>query len=190
MSNQHEQSEDTGLVPYLEEQASREIRKVWHEERWFFSVNDVIGLLTEAPKPRMYWADMKRRIQDEGFVEVLAKCQQLKMRAPDGKERLTDAADTETMLRLIQSIPSPKAEPFKQWLARVGVERLAEIEAPERAADRMRQLYRQRGYSEEWIRAASKHRRPRGVDWGVARTRSDGGSRFRYPHGDSSHRNV
>jgi hypothetical protein len=137
----------------LDEQASERVRKTWHEGRWWFSIIDVVGLLTDAPKPRQYWFDMKRRIDDEGFAELSAKCRQLKMEAPDGKQRLTDAADTETMLRIIQSIPSPKAEPFKQWLARVGSERLEEIEAPERAADRMRRLYRQRGYSEEWIRA-------------------------------------
>lgn len=137
----------------LDEQAGREIRKVWHEGRWFFSVIDVIGLLTDSAQPRRYWTDLKRRTADEGFREVYAKCVQLKMKASDSKERLTDAADAETILRVIQSIPSPKAEPFKAWLARVGAERLEEIETPERAADRMRQLYRQRGYSEEWIRA-------------------------------------
>ncbi len=137
----------------LDEQASRDVRKVWHEGRWWFSIIDVIGLLTDSSQPRRYWTDLKRRVTDEGFREVYAKCVQLKMAAPDGKQRLTDAADTETMLRIIQSIPSPKAEPFKQWLARVGSERLEEIEAPERAADRMRRLYRQRGYAEDWIRA-------------------------------------
>lgn len=137
----------------LDEQASQTVRKVWHEARWWFSVIDVVGLLTDAPKPRQYWFDMKRTIHDEGFLEVSEKIRQLKMTAPDGKQRLTDAADTETLLRIIQSIPSPKAEPFKQWLARIGTERLEEIDAPERAADRMRRLYRQRGYSEEWIRA-------------------------------------
>lgn len=137
----------------LEEQASRQIRKGWHDGRWFLSVIDAVGLLTGAPKPRQYWFDMKRRIHDEGFIEVSAKCRQLKLRAPDGKERLTECADTETLLRIVQSIPSPKAEPFKQWLAKVGTERLEEIEAPERAADRMRQLYKQRGYTDEWIRA-------------------------------------
>lgn len=97
----------------------------------------------------MYWADMKRRVETEDFTQLLAKCQQLKMRARDGKERLTDAADTETLLRLIQSIPSPKAEPFKAWLARVGTERLEEIERPELAADRMRQIYKRQGYNRD-----------------------------------------
>ena len=125
--------------------------RVFHEGRWFFSVIDVVGLLTDAPKPRNYWADMKRTIQTEGFSQLLEKIQQLKMVASDGKQRLTDAADAETLFRIIQSIPSPKAEPFKQWLAKVGRERLDEIEHPELAADRLRQQYRALGYSDEWI---------------------------------------
>lgn len=132
-------------------EATAQIRHVWHDGRWFFSVIDVVGLLTEAPKPRMYWADMKRNIQTEGFVELLEKIQQLKMQASDGKQRLTDAADAETMLRVVQSIPSPKAEPLKQWLARVGTERLREMEDPALAADRLRQEYRRLGYDDEWI---------------------------------------
>ncbi|HKS69714.1 MAG TPA: Bro-N domain-containing protein [Ktedonobacterales bacterium] len=135
----------------LDEQAEARVRRVWHEGRWFFSVIDVVGLLTDAPKPRQYWFDMKRRIQDEGFVEVSAFCRQLKMQSPDGKQRLTDAADTETMLRIIQSIPSPKAEPFKQWLARVGAQRLEELENPRVAADSLRLMYHKKGYADEWI---------------------------------------
>ena len=132
-------------------EATAQIRHVWHDGRWFFSVIDVVGLLTDSAKPRFYWADMKRRIETEGFREVLAKCQQLKMLAPDGKQRLTEAADAETLLRIIQSIPSPKAEPLKQWLARVGTERLREMENPALAADRLRQEYRRLGYDDEWI---------------------------------------
>lgn len=117
-------SNESTALAVIEEQAEAGIRRIWHDERWFFSIIDVIGLLTDAPKPRMYWADMKRRIQEEGFRELLAKCQQLKLESPDGKQRLTDVADTETVLRIIQSIPSPKAEPVKQWLARVGAQQL------------------------------------------------------------------
>jgi hypothetical protein len=117
-------------VALIEEQADTSIRRRMHDGRMHFSVIDVIGVLTDAPKPRMYWADMKRRIQDEGFIEVLAKCQQLKMTAPDGKLRSTDAADTETLLRIIQSVPSPKAEPIKQWLAREGAKRLDAVTRP------------------------------------------------------------
>jgi hypothetical protein len=135
-----DKSSDTSTsLALIEEQADASIRRVWHDGRWFFSVIDVVGLLTDAPKPRMYWADMKRYVQGEGFAEVLEKIQQLKLRAADGKMRETDAADTETLLRLIQSIPSPKAEPVKQWLARVGAERLDNVirplDAPQTSAD-------------------------------------------------------
>lgn len=139
------------LAPFDDEIAEQQIRRVWHEGQWWYSVIDVIGLLTDNPKPRQYWFDMKRNIHTEGFIEVSEKIRQLKMEAADGKQRLTDAADTETLLRIIQSVPSPKAEPFKRWLARVGTERLEEVDNPELAADRMRQLYRARGYSDEWI---------------------------------------
>lgn len=138
------------LVP-LDDIAEEHVRRVLHEGRWYFSVVDVIALLTESAAPHQYWRDMKRRMSGEGWEETQAKCLPLKMEAADGKQRLADAADVETLLRIIQSIPSPKAEPFKQWLARVGTERLEEIEHPELAADRMRQLYRARGYSDEWI---------------------------------------
>lgn len=148
-----EDRQDAMALDLLDEQAEKQVRRVWHEGRWFFSVVDVVGLLTDSAQPRRYWTDMKRRIQDEGFSELYAICVQLKMKSADGKHYLTAAADTETMLRIIQSIPSPKAEPFKQWLARVGYERLEEVEQPERAADRMRQVYRAKGYSDEWINA-------------------------------------
>ncbi len=127
-------SDDMSLA-LIEEQADHKIRRIWHEGRWFFSAIDVVGILTDAPKPRMYWADMKRRIQSEGFYELLAKCQQLKMRSSDGKNYRTDATDTVTMLRIIQSIPSPKAEPIKQWLAREGAKRLEEQAHPLDPAD-------------------------------------------------------
>src|SRR5260370_22157444 len=125
----------------FDELADTQVRKVWHDGRWFLSVIDVIALLTDAPKPRQYWFDMKRTVHAEGFREVSEKIRQLRMTASDGKQRLTDAADTETLLRLIQSVPSPNAEPFKQWLARVGTERIAELEDPTLAADRLRREY-------------------------------------------------
>ena len=149
--------DETGLAIFDEEQAEQTIRRAWHDGRWFFSVIDIVGLLTDAPKPRQYWFDMKRRVQDEGFREVSAEIRQLKLEAPDGKQRLTDAADAETILRLVQSIPSPKAEPFKRWLARVGTERLQEMEDPALAADRLRTEYERMGYSAEWIRARLKN---------------------------------
>jgi hypothetical protein len=140
-----------GVLPL--DEAELPIRRVLHDGRWFFSVIDVVGALTDAPTPRMYWADMKRTIHAEGFVELLEKVQRLKMRAADGKQRVTDAADTETMLRIIQSVPSPKAEPVKRWLARVGTERLEELDDPALAADRLRRDYQRLGYSAEWIKA-------------------------------------
>ncbi len=124
MANENEQDPGAALTF---EGDGRLIRRQWHNGVWYFSVVDVVGLLTDAKIPRNYWSDLKRRLaQDEGFSELHAKIVQLKMRSLDGKAYATDAADVETMLRIIQSIPSPKAEPVKQWLARVGTERLQE----------------------------------------------------------------
>jgi hypothetical protein len=144
-------TEQGGALELLDEQAEARIRRVWHNERWFFSVIDVIGILTGTERPRKYWNDLKTKLEAEGYVEVSEKIGQLKMKSSDGKMRLTDAADTETLLRIVQSIPSPRVEPLRQWLARVGTERLEEIENPALAADRLRRLYRQRGYTDEWI---------------------------------------
>ena len=118
--------DDTTIMTF-DEQADQSIRRVEVDGVWYFSVIDVIGLLTDAAKPRQYWYDMKRYIQTEGFVEVSEKIRRLKLIASDGKLRLTDAADVTTLLRIIQSIPSPKAEPIKQWLAKVGARRLEEV---------------------------------------------------------------
>ena len=120
-NNGNDGNDEQGILPFDDGSAGQLIRKEWHDGRWFFSVVDAVAALTDSQEPRQYWYDMKRRIQDEGFRELSAKCLQLKMRSPlDGKKYKTDAADTETMLRIVQSIPSPKAEPFKQWLAREG----------------------------------------------------------------------
>ena len=128
------------------------VRKVWHrqKEEWYFSIIDVCQVLTDTPNPRKYWSVLKTRLKQEGN-ETATNCSQLKMKAADGKMRLTDAADTEQLLRIIQSIPSPKAEPFKLWLAQVGKERLDEIADPELAFERMIHTYRAKGYSEAWI---------------------------------------
>ena len=130
----------------------KQVRRAWNadEERWYFAIVDVIAILTESPNPQVYWRVMKKRLTDEGN-ETVTNCNGLKMTAADGKQRMTDVADTEQLLRLIQSVPSPKAEPFKRWLAKVGYERLEEIENPELAAKRMRAIYEQKGYSEDWI---------------------------------------
>ncbi len=127
------------------------VRRVWHEGKWFFSVIDVIAVLTDSSRPRKYWSDLKVRLKTEGYIEVSEKIGQLKMVSSDGKQYLTDATDTATLLRIIQSIPSPKADPFKRWLAEVGTQRLEEIENPEVAMERMRELYEQKGYPKDWI---------------------------------------
>ncbi len=133
----------------------KKIRRYWDgkHEKWHFSVVDVIAALINQPehkKAQSYWTTLKNRLKEEGS-EVVTKCDQLKMRASDGKLYLTDAADTEVMLRLIQSIPSPNAEPFKLWLARVGYERIEETHDPERAINRALNTYRKKGYSDDWI---------------------------------------
>jgi len=133
----------------------KQIRRHWDEEKelWYFSIVDVIATLTEQPdhkRAQSYWTTLKNRLKKEGS-EVVTKCDQLKMQASDGKFYLTDVADTEAMLRLIQSIPSPNAEPFKLWLARVGYERLEETADPELAIDRALKTYLQKGYSPDWV---------------------------------------
>lgn len=130
----------------------KKIRKVWDEkeEKWYFSVVDVVGILSGSDRPRKYWDDLKRKLKEEGS-ELSAKIGQLKMIAEDGKERETDVADTEAIFRLIQSIPSPNAEPFKLWLARVGYERVEETHDPELAINRALQTYLKKGYSLSWI---------------------------------------
>ena len=132
---------------------SKRIRTYWEkeEERWYFSVIDVISVLTDSSNPRDYWFKMKIRVKLADGIELSTICRQFKLEAPDGKMRVTDCADTQQLLRIIQSIPSPKAEPFKQWLARVGYERIQEIENPELAQERMKLLYEQKGYPQDWI---------------------------------------
>jgi len=128
------------------------VRTHWDEsqEQWLFSIVDVVAVLAVSASPRKYWNKLKQRLNDEGS-QLVTNCHQLKMRATDGKMRLTDVANTEQLLRLIQSIPSPKAEPFKQWLAEVGAQRIEEQDDPELAFDRAMQTYLAKGYSKEWI---------------------------------------
>lgn len=130
----------------------KEIRREWYKDEWYFSVIDVVEALVENNRrPRKYWSDLKQKLISEGFVEVSEKIGQLKMMAKDGKMRLTDVADTKTLLRIIQTIPSPKAEPFKRWLAQVGSERLEEIVNPELAINRAKETYIRKGYEDTWI---------------------------------------
>ena len=137
-----------------------QIRTAWdgEKEEWYFSIVDVVAVLTEQKTMRgasIYWSVLKKRMKEEGANELLTNCKQLKMTASDGKKRLTDVADTEQLLRIIQSIPSPKAEPFKMWLAEVGNDRINEIADPEKAIQRAYDTYRKKGYSEEWINQRS-----------------------------------
>jgi hypothetical protein len=130
----------------------KQVRSNWNtdEEKWYFSIVDVVGILTDSPNPNNYWKVLKHRLTKEGS-ELVTNCNQLKMQSSDGKYYKTDVADTEQMFRLIQSVPSPNAEPFKQWLAQVGRERIDEIEDPEKGIDRMMGTYLRKGYSKEWI---------------------------------------
>jgi hypothetical protein len=129
-----------------------QIRALWddEQEKWFFSIVDIIKTLTNSVDPQVYWRKLKQRLKEEGN-ETVTNCHGLKMEAADGKMRITDVADTEQLFRLIQSIPSPKAEPFKMWLAKVGRERIDEIEDPELGIDRLMETYLRKGYSKEWI---------------------------------------
>lgn len=127
------------------------IRKTIYQNEWWFSIVDVIEALSGSPRPRKYWADLKKKLQNEGYIQLSAKIGQLKLLGPDNKTYLTDCGNTETIFRIVQSIPSPKAEPFKLWLARVGYERVQEIEDPELATRRTRFLYKAKGYPDSWI---------------------------------------
>jgi len=131
---------------------NKKVRSEWNEKdkKWYFSIVDVIAILTDSPKPNNYWKVLKHRLAKEGS-QLVTNCNQLKMQAADGKFYLTDVADSKQLLRLIQSVPSPKAEPFKLWLAQVGSDRLDEIENPELATQRTRELYKLKGYPDDWI---------------------------------------
>jgi len=136
-------------IKLFEEKHARSVY-IEQDEKWYFSVIDVIPVLTDSTVPKRYWSDLKKKLSKEGS-QAYDKIVHLKMTGEDGKKRVTDTADSETMLRLIQSIPSPKAEPFKQWLAQVGADRIAEIENPELAQARIRATYKAKGYSDAWI---------------------------------------
>ena len=130
---------------------AKQIRRAWVDGEWYFSVVDIVGALTDSPNPRNYWNMMKAREKETSEVQLSAICVQLKLTSADGKSYKTDAVNTEGAFRIIQSIPSPKAEPFKRWLAKVGYERVQEIENPELAQQRMREIYKQKGYPADWI---------------------------------------
>ena len=129
----------------------KKIRRIWHNNEWFFSVVDIVGALTESLDPKDYWYRLKKREQESSGIELSTFCRQLKLRSSDGKYYETDCANTESLFRIIQSVPSKKAEPFKLWLAQGGYERVQEIENPELAQERMKELYEQKGYPKDWI---------------------------------------
>jgi len=139
--------ENSGLAIFQ----GKEVRRIIHENEWWYSVVDVVEVLTESTNPRDYWYRMKIRVKDEDGAELSTNCRQLKLQSSDGKSYETDCANTETVLRIVQSIPSPNAEPFKRWLAGVGYDRIKEIEDPELATKRTRELYKSKGYSDGWI---------------------------------------
>jgi len=130
---------------------SKKIRRIWYENQWYFSIIDVCEVLTDSPDPKDYWYRTKKRMTEEEQIELSTIYRQLKLKSSDGKKYNTDCANTENIFRIIQSIPSPKAEPFKRWLAKVGYERIQEIENPELAQERMKELYKQKGYPKDWI---------------------------------------
>jgi len=133
--------------------SGKKIRRIWNiqEEKWFFSVIDIIEVLTDSQNPRDYWYKMKTRVKSDEGAELSTFCRRLRLIAPDGKKRVTDCADTEALFRIIQSVPSPKAEPFKIWLAKVGNERIEETHDPELAINRALKTYLRKGYTREWI---------------------------------------
>ena len=138
--------ENSNLIPF----EGKEIRKAWHDEQWYFSVVDVIEALTDSPQPTAYWHKVKKQIEKEN--EVLPIWQKMKFLAPDGKMRPTDCANTEGILRIVMSVPSPKAEPLKQWMAQVITINIQETENPELMTERQAEIYRAKGYSEDWIK--------------------------------------
>lgn len=149
MSKKTIPAEPVNHIAVFQEQT---IRRAWHNEEWWFSIIDVVGVLSESAIPKRYWSDLKRKLTLEaGSSQPYEKIVRLKLTAPDGKQRDTDCANTETLFRVIQSIPSPRAEPFKRWLAQVGYERVKEIENPELASARARELYQAKGYPQDWI---------------------------------------
>jgi len=145
--NKEERESETHIAIF----SGKKIRRKLIDDKWFFSVVDIVGVLTESDKPRDYWYRLKQREQESSGIELSTFCRQLKLKSGDGKEYETDVADTESIFRIIQSIPSKKAEPFKRWLAKVGYERIQEIENPELAQERMKKLYELKGYSKDWI---------------------------------------
>ena len=153
--NVAKQSKD--LISFEEGNETKNIRRVWHKGDWYYSVIDLISVLTDAPEPRKYWNRIKARANTEGFEVTLKEIVQLRLKSPDGRFRLTDTANRQTVLRIIQSIPSPRVEPVRLWLAEVGDERIEEVENPEVALERVRNTLRAKGYDDQWIEERIKN---------------------------------
>lgn len=151
MNKKHQEKNEPIKTEKIAVFKGKRVRRIIYNNEWWFSVTDVIAVLTDSINSRDYWYKMKIRVKDEEGTELSTNCRQLKLVAPDGKMRETDCANVETLFRIIQSIPSPKAEPFKRWLARVGYERVQEIEDPELATKRTKALYKAKGYPDAWI---------------------------------------
>ena len=141
------QMENSSLIPF----EGKVIRKAWHDEQWYFNISDIVAVLTESKDAKAYWRKLKQRLIAEGGNEVVTNCHALKFKAPDGKNYKSDATNTEGILRIVMSVPSPKAEPLKLWIASVGKERLDEIENPEIAIERAKEIYKAKGYPDDWI---------------------------------------
>ena len=139
--------QDSKIILFQEKQ----VRRLWYHEQWFFSIIDVVGIFSESKDPQRYWSVLKSRLKKQEGLDVTTICSKLKMAGLDGKNYPTDCANTEGVLRLIMSVPSPNAEPFKLWMAKVGQERIDEIENPELGIERIRALYKAKGYADEWI---------------------------------------
>jgi DNA-damage-inducible protein D len=162
---------------------AKQIRRAWVDDQWYFSVVDIVAALTDSENPRNYWNMMKARELKESEVQLSTFCVQLKLPSSDGKSYKTDCVNTEAAFRIIQSIPSPKAEPFKRWLAQVGYERVHEIENPELAQQRMHELYRQKGYPAGWIEKRVRSIAVRDELTGEWTNRGVQEQRVRHPHG-------
>jgi prophage antirepressor-like protein len=147
----HSPSDPTGGESHLVVFGGKKIRRKWVDDQWFFSIVDIIEALTDSPNPRDYWYRMKQREKESSGIQLSTLCRQLKLTSDDGKSYKTESVNTESAFRIIQSIPSPKAEPFKRWLAQVGYERIQEIENPELGTQRTRKLYKAKGYPDDWI---------------------------------------
>jgi len=149
--------QDKNLIAFEGSEGIRNVRRVWHNKEWYYSIIDLVGVLTDSLEPRKYWNTIKARAATEGFEETIQQVVQLRLKSPDGKFRLTDTATRQTMLRIIQAIPSPRAEPVRLWLAKVGDERIEEIENPEAALDRVRTTYRAKGHDDPCIEGRIKN---------------------------------